>query len=93
LHCFLNARGMVSLITNDGRNIIGTLRGSDQSTNVILENCFERVYSPSGTEIVHLGLYVIRGDNIAVIGEIDQEADEKIDFSQVRAKPLPPLVH
>jgi len=84
---------MVSLITNDGRNIIGTLRGSDHHTNVILEHCFERVFSLHGTEIVDLGLYVVRGDNIAVIGEVDTELDEKIDFAQVRANPLPPLVH
>ena len=28
---------------NDGRNIIGILRGFDQTTNLILEECFERV--------------------------------------------------
>jgi len=68
------------------------LRGSDQHINVILENSFERVYSPTGTAIVELGLYVVRGDNIAVIGEIDPDVDEKIDFKQVCAEPLPPLV-
>ena len=35
----------VSVITNDGRNIIGILRGYDQTTNVVLEECHERVYS------------------------------------------------
>ena len=37
----------ISVITNDGRNIIGILRGFDQTTNLILEECFERVYSAS----------------------------------------------
>ena len=59
----------ISVITNDGRNIIGILRGFDQTTNLILEDCFERVYSAnSGVEQAVLGLYIIRGDNIAVIG-------------------------
>ena len=54
-----------SVITNDGRNIIGILRGFDQTTNLILEECFERVYSEdSGVEQAVLGLYIIRGDNM-----------------------------
>jgi U6 snRNA-associated Sm-like protein LSm8 len=36
---------VVSVITNDGRNIVGTLRGYDQTTNMIMEDCHERVYS------------------------------------------------
>jgi len=35
----------VSVITNDGRNIVGILRGYDQTTNLIMEECHERVYS------------------------------------------------
>ena len=55
----------ISVITNDGRNIIGILRGFDQTTNLILEECFERVYSEdSGVEQAVLGLYIIRGDNM-----------------------------
>ena len=55
----------ISVITNDGRNIIGILRGFDQTTNLILEGCFERVYSEdSGVEQAVLGLYIIRGDNM-----------------------------
>ena len=55
----------ISVITNDGRNIIGILRGFDQTTNLILEECFERVYSEdSGLEQAVLWLYIIRGDNM-----------------------------
>ncbi len=42
----------------------GILRGTDQTANVILEKCEERVFSSEGTEIVPLGLYIIRGDNV-----------------------------
>ena len=38
-------------------------------------------------------LYVIRGDNIAVIGEIDEEVESRIDLSSIRAPPLKVLVH
>lgn len=35
----------VSVITNDGRNIVGILKGFDQATNLILDESHERVYS------------------------------------------------
>jgi small nuclear ribonucleoprotein (snRNP)-like protein len=35
----------ISVITNDGRNIMGVLRGFDQATNLILDESHERVYS------------------------------------------------
>mmetsp|Transcript_17312 Transcript_17312/g.20379 ORF Transcript_17312/g.20379 Transcript_17312/m.20379 type:complete len:99 (-) Transcript_17312:96-392(-) len=85
---------VISVITNDGRNLVGNLRGFDQTTNVILDECHERVFSPvSGVDQVVLGLYIIRGDNIAVIGELDQDIDSKIDLSSVRAQPLKPVTH
>ncbi|KAK9821542.1 hypothetical protein WJX74_009578 [Apatococcus lobatus] len=84
----------ISVITNDGRNIVGTLKGYDQATNVILDDCHERVYSTkTGVEQLVLGLYVIRGDNIAVVGEVDDELDSQIDLSQISAAPLKPLAH
>ena len=43
----------------------GYCRGSDQHTNIILEKCYERVFSKEhGVETVELGLYVVRGDNM-----------------------------
>ena len=45
----------------------GNLKGYDQTINIILEECYERVYSTvSGVEQVVLGLYIIRGDNMYV---------------------------
>ena len=53
------------MITNDGRNIVGNLRGFDQATNLILDECHERIFSPiEGVQQEVLGLYVIRGDNM-----------------------------
>jgi len=38
---------MVSIITTDGRNFVGTLKGFDQTINIILEDTHERVFSAS----------------------------------------------
>ncbi|CCI47173.1 unnamed protein product [Albugo candida] len=84
----------ISVITNDGRNIIGVLKGYDQTVNLVLEDSFERVYSlKEPVEAVELGLYIIRGDNICVIGEIPENIREQVIDDQTRAEPLHPLVH
>jgi U6 snRNA-associated Sm-like protein LSm8 len=71
----------------------GFLRGADQVINVVLEECQERIYSETGVEQVPLGLFIVRGDNVAAIGEIDEAREEKIDFSLLRGTALPPVVH
>ncbi|KAJ0410852.1 hypothetical protein ATCC90586_007888 [Pythium insidiosum] len=84
----------ISIITNDGRNIIGVLKGYDQCINVVLDNSFERVYSlKEPVEAVELGLYIVRGDNIAVIGEVSEDVREEVIDDQTRAAPLKPVVH
>ncbi|KAG0577021.1 hypothetical protein KC19_5G125800 [Ceratodon purpureus] len=84
----------ISVITNDGRNIVGVLRGFDQATNLILDESHERVYSTkAGVEQVVLGLHIIRGDNIGVVGELDEELDSNLDLSALRAQPLKAVQH
>ncbi|EEB15970.1 lsm1, putative [Pediculus humanus corporis] len=84
----------VSIITSDGRNFVGTLRGFDQTINLILDESHERVYSQTqGIEQVVLGLHIIRGDNVAVIGEMDDEIDSRLDMNSIRADPLGSVVH
>ncbi len=43
LESFVNRQ--VSIITADGRNFVGTLKGFDQTINVILDDTHERVFS------------------------------------------------
>jgi len=45
----------------------GILKGFDQTVNIIVDECHERVYSENGVEIIALGLYIIRGDNMWVL--------------------------
>lgn len=45
--------------------IKGTLKGFDQTINLIIDDSHERVFSPNqGVEQVQLGLHIIRGDNV-----------------------------
>ena len=58
----------VEIITNDGRVVVGILKGLDQVVNVVLANTEERVFTSEGIDKQQLGLYLIRGDNVAIVG-------------------------
>mmetsp|Transcript_7462 Transcript_7462/g.12437 ORF Transcript_7462/g.12437 Transcript_7462/m.12437 type:complete len:96 (+) Transcript_7462:76-363(+) len=76
----------VTVVTCDGRLLVGLLAGYDQVQNVILKEAHERVYDPDqSVELVPLGLYVIRGDNVALVGEV---ADNVWD-DELQCDPLP----
>ncbi|KAI2499558.1 snRNP protein [Fragilaria crotonensis] len=76
----------ITVVTCDGRLLVGILVGHDQVQNLILKDAQERIYSEEeDVEIVPLGLYMIRGDNVALVGE----ADWKEKDSTIRAEPIP----
>lgn len=79
-----NDSEQVCVMTCDGRLLVGLLMGHDQVQNLILNDAMEHVYSTEEqVEQVPLGLYVVRGDNVALVGEFD-----KLDLT-VKAEPLP----
>ena len=85
----------VLVVTNDGRTIVGVLKGYDNMTNIVLDKSFERIYSADqDVESSELGLHVIRGDNIAIIGAHDAEKEAASgDFTKHRCAPIKPVVH
>ena len=59
-----------------------------------MEKSKERVHSlEKGISEVELGLQVIRGDNVAVVGELDVETEATIELSAVKADPLNAVVY
>ncbi|KAF8843903.1 hypothetical protein PAXRUDRAFT_829054 [Paxillus rubicundulus Ve08.2h10] len=82
----------VLLVLQDGRVIVGTLVGFDQKSNVVLSESKERVYSmEEGVEEIPLGLYLVKGDMIVLIGEIDDAIDEAVDLATIHAEPILPI--
>ena len=61
----------------------------DQPT-VLCADCSQILRTPAQ---VALGLYIIRGDNIAIVGEVDEQVDGATDWSQKKAEPLKHIVH
>ena len=84
----------VNIITHDGRVLIGKLEGFDRNVNAVLKDCHERIFSADdGVEVIRHGLYIVRGDNIALIGEVDVALDATIDYSQIKADPINAIVY
>ena len=80
------------VLTCDSRTLHGTLSGFDHVQNLVLLDAIERVYSPSSpVQLVDLGLYIVRGDTVALLGEIDEEEDAKSDLKTARAEPIKPI--
>ena len=92
---FTNSR--VLILTIDGRTLVGTLVSHDQVTNIVLSNTVERIIrppeDPAPSEEVEHGLYVIRGDNVCLVGLVDEEMDGRIDWGKVRGNVIGTTKH
>ncbi|PVI03189.1 Sm-like ribonucleo protein [Periconia macrospinosa] len=90
LNGYLNKK--VSVLTQDGRSMVGTLLSCDGSMNMVLANAVERIIRPRDEDVpseeVPLGLYVVRGDSVAVCGRVNEEIDSKINWAEVRGEVL-----
>ena len=62
----------VILILRDSRIIAGDFRSYDQFANVVLEGARERHVAGGQYADIPLGTMIIRGENIAMFGEIDE---------------------
>jgi U6 snRNA-associated Sm-like protein LSm8 len=72
--------------------MVGLLHSCDGSMNLVLQEAVERIIRPiedeEPSEEVPLGLYIIRGDSVAVVGRVDEEIDGKIDWGKVHGEVL-----
>jgi U6 snRNA-associated Sm-like protein LSm1 len=78
----------VLIILRDGRHLVGTLRSFDHFMNLVLENTFERVLLKGKYSDIELGLYIVRGDTIVLMGEVDEDKEKsgplvKVDYEDV----------
>ena len=69
------------VVLRDGRKIIGVMRSFDQFANIVLEQATERIIFEKQFADVPLGLYVIRGENVVLLGQMVRAA--------ARSHPLP----
>ena len=60
------------VVLRDGSKILGTLRSFDQFANIVLENAVERIIVGQSYSDIPLGLYIVRGENVVLMGEVDE---------------------
>ncbi|XP_047468540.1 U6 snRNA-associated Sm-like protein LSm1 [Penaeus chinensis] len=56
----------------DGRTLIGYLRSVDQFANLVLHRTIERIHVGDRYGDIDRGVFVIRGENVVLLGEIDE---------------------
>ncbi|KAM5445205.1 hypothetical protein MaudCBS49596_007743 [Microsporum audouinii] len=66
------------LVLRDGRKLIGVLRSWDQFANIVLQDTVERLYAENLYADIPRGVYLIRGENVLLLGEIDLDKDDDI---------------
>mmetsp|Transcript_15973 Transcript_15973/g.37871 ORF Transcript_15973/g.37871 Transcript_15973/m.37871 type:complete len:132 (-) Transcript_15973:73-468(-) len=60
----------------DDRLILGILRSFDQFANLVLEDAVERIIVGEQYGDIPLGFYVLRGENVVLLGELDEACSE-----------------
>ncbi|CCI10542.1 unnamed protein product [Albugo candida] len=70
----------VLVVLRDGRHLIGYFRSFDQYSNILLEDTFERHICGRLFCDIALGLYIIRGDNVVLLGNLAVEKEDTQPF-------------
>ncbi|EFC43738.1 predicted protein [Naegleria gruberi] len=65
----------VMVILRDGKKLIGILRCYDQFVNMTLEKTVERIVVEDKYGDLDVGLYIVRGENVVLMGEVDESRD------------------
>lgn len=74
-----------------------SLRGIVANVKKVLGQTTERIIRPHddeepSSEVEH-GLYIVRGDNVTVVGLVDEELDESINWNEVRGAVIGGVKH
>ncbi|SCM21082.1 U6 snRNA-associated Sm-like protein LSm1, putative [Plasmodium chabaudi chabaudi] len=75
----------IFISSRDNKLYLGILRTYDQHGNIFLTHCVEKIIIPEQNYFsdVYVGNLIIRGDNIAYFGSIDESKYEKMfNYSQ-----------
>jgi len=79
-HLRLLAEKMLVLL-RDGRKLLGVLRSYDQFANLVLEDTVERIHHENAYSDIGRGVFLIRGENVVLLGEIDLDAEDMVPIT------------
>lgn len=73
----------ILIVLRDGRHLVGILRSFDQFSNMVLEDTHERHIANGLRSDMALGLFIVRGENIVLLGELDPEKESSCGLTDV----------
>ncbi|XP_060712499.1 U6 snRNA-associated Sm-like protein LSm1 [Hemiscyllium ocellatum] len=71
------------VLLRDGRTLIGYLRSIDQFANLVLQQTLERIHVGRKYGDIPRGIFVVRGENVVLLGEIDLEKESASSLQPV----------
>ncbi|XP_017468565.1 PREDICTED: U6 snRNA-associated Sm-like protein LSm1 isoform X1 [Rhagoletis zephyria] len=71
------------VLLRDGRTLIGYLRSVDQFANLVLHRTIERIHVGNEYGDIPRGVFIIRGENVVLLGEIDREKESNLPLKEI----------
>ncbi|CAG9766793.1 unnamed protein product [Ceutorhynchus assimilis] len=71
------------VLLRDGRTLIGYLRSVDQFANLVLHRTIERIHVGKEYGDIPRGVFIVRGENVVLLGEIDPDKEDKLPLNEV----------
>ncbi|XP_068167840.1 U6 snRNA-associated Sm-like protein LSm1 isoform X1 [Antennarius striatus] len=71
------------VLLRDGRTLIGYLRSIDQFANLVFHQTVERIHVGQKFGDIPRGIFIVRGENVVLLGEIDTERPSQAPLQQV----------
>ncbi|CAH3149839.1 U6 snRNA-associated Sm-like protein LSm1 [Pocillopora verrucosa] len=71
------------VVLRDGRTLIGYLRSIDQFANLLLQDTIERIHVGGKYGDIPRGIFLVRGENMVLAGEIDEEKEAQSELEEV----------
>ncbi|XP_013399453.1 U6 snRNA-associated Sm-like protein LSm1 [Lingula anatina] len=76
------------VVLRDGRTLIGYLRSIDQFANLVLHRTIERIHVGKKYGDIPRGIFVVRGENVVLLGEIDMEKEGQLPLEEVKIEEI-----
>ncbi|KAK7109754.1 U6 snRNA-associated Sm-like protein LSm1 [Littorina saxatilis] len=71
------------VVLRDGRTLIGYLRSIDQFANLVLHRTIERIHVGKKYGDIPRGIFIVRGENVVLLGEVDTENEKNLPLEEV----------
>lgn len=71
------------VVLRDGRTLIGILRSIDQFANLVLHKTIERIHVGKKYGDIPRGIFIVRGENVVLLGEVDLENENNLPLEEV----------